>query len=349
MLKVYIKFFVLLLFLVIYSNIIAQDACTEKLKVARQLFESGQIEQIPSLLDSCILNGFNKEQKIQAYHLLMQTYLFDYNQDKAGDAMMRFLKEFPNYKFKANDALEVKELYKDFEVLPNWGFGLTLGTNFSVIQPTQYFSVSNLNILNSKYGTGLGLHAGLNFEKYFGKHFGIAAGAKYSGFTYKNTEDISSSTRIEYTEKAKYLSFPLSFYFVFGSKKRVSPFLFTGAEYCMFQDIQSDTKKTIQSTELIYEKNGRDILDLRNKNLIWVRGGMGLQYKLNNGSIKFWTGFNYNLNQFILKDKRYSDFDYIINYQHIDDDIFVHQIFINITYSWLLYKIKHKKTDVQGN
>jgi len=88
----------LLMVLIVFGlPVNAQTDCVAKLDSAKMLFNSGQIEEIPSLLEPCLRIGFAKQDKIQAYLLLIQVYLFDTNREKAQQVMSEFLHSFPDY------------------------------------------------------------------------------------------------------------------------------------------------------------------------------------------------------------------------------------------------------------
>ena len=88
--------FVFSVFTLINVNLKAQD-CTETLTQARNLFNEGVIESIPQMLEACIENGFNKEEKVQAYKLLIQAYLFEDNIVEAENTLLKLKKTNPVY------------------------------------------------------------------------------------------------------------------------------------------------------------------------------------------------------------------------------------------------------------
>ncbi len=69
-----------LLILIFSIGIKAQEEdCSFTLTKAQKLFDAGTIEQIPQILQPCIDNGFTEEDKLQAYKLIILSYLFDNN------------------------------------------------------------------------------------------------------------------------------------------------------------------------------------------------------------------------------------------------------------------------------
>lgn len=344
MVKILHKLFSVVLIATLVSvGLRGQSDCSGQLKLAKQLFESGQIEQIPSLLDSCLKKGFVAKEKIMAYQLLIQTYLFDYNQSKADETMVRFLKEFPNYIVRENDVPEIKELYASFSIQPAWSFELLAGGNVSAILPRQYYSTLNNQTFENKNTIGFGYNVGLQATKYLGKHFAVSAGIKYIGSEYKTSENNKEGTvKTEIAEKTNWMAVPILGYYFYNIKNsNFIPFFYCGAEVGMLLKSQADLKLTYNfaGNTSINKGAGIDFSEARNKTNLWISSGIGVKYKLSSGSLKCWAGFNYSLQPFAKKELRFQNLDNILNYQHIDDDFLYNYFFINISYAFDLYNI----------
>lgn len=337
------KIFLFALISLFPAFILAQTSCNEKLKLAKELFESGQIEKIPELLDSCLIKGFGKSEENQAYRLLMQAYLFDYNRDKAMEVMFRFLKKYPSYKFTSSDPIEIKEIFDIYKVNPNWGFGIYAGSNLSNVKSIQNYSVFNLNSLSSDYTKKIGYNIGLFAEKYFGTHYILSIGVNMKKLSYQNLETSSDNFSVQFTDKSTWLSVPLSFSYYLMNRK-LSPFIYTGIELDYLLKSNGDFITTFQeSPENIIQSGASDLSKFRKPFNCYVIGGLGLQYEIPKGSLKLWLGYNYSLLDYINKDKRYASIDNIMNYKHIDDDIVFNHFTIAFTYTRILFKIKAKE------
>jgi len=83
----YLPIIISLYFIIgINSNIVAQN-CTETLQQAQNMFTNGEMTAIPDLLDTCIIEGFTVEEKIQAYKLMVQVYIFENQIEKAEETI----------------------------------------------------------------------------------------------------------------------------------------------------------------------------------------------------------------------------------------------------------------------
>jgi hypothetical protein len=78
-------------------------SCAEKLESAQSLFDRGQVLQVPSMLQECMKSGFNREESLAAYKLLIQSYLFEDKLELADSTMLAFLKKNPEYKVSPTD------------------------------------------------------------------------------------------------------------------------------------------------------------------------------------------------------------------------------------------------------
>lgn len=326
----------------------AQNPCSEKLNYAKQLFESGQIEQIPELLDSCLRNGFGKSEENQAYRLLIQTYLFDYNRDKALEVMFRFLKKYPEYNFTASDPLEIKEVFDAYVVESNWGFGIYGGATLSQINTLQNFSVFSLNNLNSAYKQKLGSNVGLFIEKYFDTHFALSLGFNIKSVNYQNDEISSDNqTSVTMKENAMWYSSPLSISYTYG-KGRIAPFIFCGTDFEFLLKAKGDFTLHINQNgnNVVSQSGTSDIKASRKQFNCSAFGGLGLRYKIPRGFLKLWMGYNYALTDYVITSNRYQNINNIMKYGYLDDNIQRNHFTIAFTYTRVLYKIKIKANHV---
>jgi hypothetical protein len=341
------KLWFLLIIIVIGLPLKAQfKDCSLKLDSAKELFNSGQIEEIPSLLNSCLQNGFTKEQKIQADLLLIQVYLFDSNREKAEMVMTSFLRDFPDYKVQADDPVEFVELYKLFKINPTWGIGVTTGVNLPQISVLEKFSTENLNKLNSKYSPeGIGLDLGLHINRYFHKNYWISFDIQYSMINFKRVDVLGDGLEeLKYIEKTGWLSAPLCFNFSFGNGQ-LSSYLFAGAEFgWLLTDMSNIARHNlINSSMPNVSHKPKNIRNTREPVSIWGKGGIGLQYKKLGGYFNLAIGYNYCLLPYNKGDNRYVDNDNLFYYQYIEDNFRINRFTCTLGYTKTFYRIKKKK------
>lgn len=335
--------------LILSSNfgVYAQDSvCSGKLKYARELFSSGQIEQIPSLLDSCLQKGFSKEEKVQAYKLMVQAYLFDYNRDKAEIAMMKFLQQFPRFVAHESDPVEFVELFRSFQKLPTWGFGFNLGGNLSDISVSKSYTTENPENSKARYLGKFGFDVGLEIDRYFTNNFWISFLIRYSMLNYRRQNNLNNyQEELIYNERMGWITTPLILNYSIG-KKKFSPFFFAGGEFGYLLSARSDIKRHDFAEEFpVISNNSISVIKSRENMNIWVSGGLGLRYRINSGFWSLSIGYAHGLLPLANKSKRFSNNNMLYYYQYIDDDFKMNRYFCSVGFSKHLYKIKKKKAD----
>lgn len=112
-----------------------QSTCAQTLRLAQSIYEQGRLHELPQLLEGCLRDGFNDEEKLNAYKLLTLTYIYLEEPAKADEMMLALLRT--DTEFKVNDAVDPAEfvaLYKTFRTEPVYRIGGKLGATLS--QPT---------------------------------------------------------------------------------------------------------------------------------------------------------------------------------------------------------------------
>lgn len=110
-----------------------QSTCAQTLRLAQSIYEQGRLHELPQLLEHCLAdNGFNDEEKVNAYKLLTLTYIYLEEPAKADEMMLSLLRT--DTEFKVNDAVDPAEfvaLYKTFRTYPVYRIGGKLGATLS--------------------------------------------------------------------------------------------------------------------------------------------------------------------------------------------------------------------------
>jgi hypothetical protein len=105
------------------------NRCALNLIEAQKQFDAGQIEQVPDLLVDCIESGFSTEDRIAAFKLLINSYIFDDYPDLAEQYMLQFRHDYPEYEVRDDDPFEFVNLFEQFDNEPKYSAGFNLGTN----------------------------------------------------------------------------------------------------------------------------------------------------------------------------------------------------------------------------
>ena len=148
-----IKLYLSVIFLLLFSSfaLAQQSDCAFKLEEAENLYETGIFDSIPAMLRACVIEGFDDDELVRAYKLLILTYLFEDYQEMAEFTMLKFLKKFPEYELKAIDQVEFKYLYNSYQTVPVYSIGVIAGVNYSFVRIIQPYSTSSESEYSGEY------------------------------------------------------------------------------------------------------------------------------------------------------------------------------------------------------
>ncbi|NOZ46561.1 MAG: PorT family protein [Chlorobi bacterium] len=329
----------------------AQD-CTVTLQTARNMYTEGDIEGIPELLKGCIKSGFTKEEKVQAYKLIIQVYLFEDKLQQAEETLLKLKKTNPVYEIDyANDGAEFISLFNEYETKAFLSVGIFGGTNFPSIQITEPFSTNNLKSYNPNYQGASGrFQAGVkviyqpynNIELHFEPNF------MKTSFSYTSTFDdffeANNQTSISFDEAFSFINFPVSVTYNY-THKNIVPYIKAGLNlsYLVSATIQLP-KKDYLNTSVLTAVTGTDIPvnNYRTKITKNVLFGLGIKYKFPLFFLYAEAVQSIAMDNLVLKSEIYSNTELYGKYQYVDDFIKMHNFTINggVVYSFYQHKKK---------
>jgi len=323
-------------------SIAQEDNCAFKLEEAEALYETGILDSIPAMLRSCINNdSFDDEELSRAYKLLILTYLFEDYQEMAELTMLKFLKEFPEYEFKATDPVEFRYLYNSYQTIPTFSVGIIAGGNYTFARIIEPYSVSNTGDYKGEYSAGLYFQAGLQFKKYITEEIEINLDIIYTGKTFDySIEQLTSKTT--YTENLQMLSFPLTGTYDF-KLSNLNPFVRVGfnVDYILAAtadfEIQYPENVALNTKETDY-----DIMEDRNSMNFAALVGAGMKFHFKMGYVIADLRYHYNFSNIVNSENRYNDLKWG-SYGYIDDDFTINNFYISIGYVKPFYRTRQNK------
>lgn len=159
-------FFLVWLVLAVFTmGASAQTDCAKTLIDAENLYQSGQLYDIPEVLTECLEGGFNRQEKQSAYRLLTLTYLHIHQEEKAKETFHKLLRLNPDYRVvQGKDPIELYNLYLQFNVDPIYYVGLRAGGVATRPLILQQRSSSSLEGMRDKmYEPSFGFQLGAEF------------------------------------------------------------------------------------------------------------------------------------------------------------------------------------------
>jgi hypothetical protein len=271
-----------------------QGNCAVNLKEAQSLYQAGIIEEIPALLTGCISSGFTREEKIQAYKLLINAYIFDNNTVMAEESMLLFLQAFPEYEIIATDPNEFTELMSQFDNHPRISLGILAGGNVSFIRILEsigtHQSVGNPG--NYK-PSAMGFQAGLMLAKNITGRIEFNAEAVYKQTVYSYSVSPDANSFLQFTEKQSYIQIPVSGTYTFIQNK-FSPYARFGFLGGFLLTSGGNLEKTfVDNVATPVSGEQINMIEKRNRMNYWMIIGGGIRYRIPKAYLR--ADIRYNL------------------------------------------------------
>lgn len=327
----------------------AQSSCSQTLREAQLTYEKGRIDLVPEQLASCLQSGFNKEEKITAYKLLVNTYLYFNERDKAESAMTSFLTLNPEYEIDViADPSEFINLYNSFRTTPIYLLGGKAGSNITSINVSKNFSVDDSSIERGKYNFQPGFNVGLALEVPLSKKFSIAPEIYFSQKKYQYRDILLGFADLDFQETQTLIELPLFFKYNignFGKNKNITPFVSLGGSASYLISSEADViRKDLISGENQREVSGPSIDLAEQRNNINYAAAVGVGVKLKNiigrGYLIVDFRYAYGLNNVVNPDNRTANTSLVYDYLYVDNDFSIDNYSFTIGYLIPKYKPK---------
>lgn len=322
------------------------NRCALNLIEAKEKYAAGQIQEVPKLLLDCINQGFTYDDRIGAYKLLINAYIFDDNIEAAERYMLEFLDNFPDYEPTSDDPFEFVTLFDQYDNEPGYSLGGFLGTNLCMVRVTEPFGVNSVNEINGDYKIAPGFNLGGQFNYYLGSKTELSLEPMFSSKKIKYEVNPFSFTRTEYLENQGRFELPVSLVYKL-SRNEISPYIRLGFMSSMMVSAKAESSRTYTNTGgvSIDDISGSrvDIIEKRNHfNIAGLIGG-GLRYELDKAYFFFDVRYNLGLNGLVdPESRRDAADDNIWLYYNVQDDFVMNDIAFSFGYVKVFYKTKRK-------
>lgn len=339
--QIFLRLIVIGLLLVFPFTAHSQDAgsCAEKLKNAQALFARGQVEQVPSMLRECMKSGFTREEYLDAYKLLIQSYLFEDKLEKADSAMLEFLIINPEYELSPTDHSSFVHLFGNFIVKPVIQISFHFGTNIPFLTFVTQNDVSGETVESSYKSALFNLYISLEAKFELNKKFELNIEPALSQLTFTNVEKIPFQGTTTYIEAQKRFELPVSMTYNVKRFGKLTPYGRFGFGPAMTFAVKGtpehkpfDTNGYPRPALDIDRSESRISLDL------FLQAGGGLKYKTRGGfffaELRTNAGF---FNQVIRKGYTAEEQE-LGNYFYADDDFRLNALNFTLGYTQIFYK-----------
>ena len=324
------------------------STCAEKLQMASTYFDRGQVENVAGLLHDCLISGFNREESITAYKLIIQSYLFEDKLEKADEAMLVFLNKNPEYQLSSIDHSSFVNLYNSFNVKTALQVSVRLGTSYPVVSVLEKQNAKGFNEYG-KYSAGLtNLFLAVEAKYKLTNRFDVGVELGFSQLSFKYEEDFLKIGQINYNETQTRIEAPA--FAIFNVKKtgKFVPYVRLGAGPSLA------LSSTATAEVLRFDKNGvareRRELDRKDSRYaidIFAQAGAGLKIKTRGGWIFGEARLNAGLLNQTQREKHPSTTNSAAelntHYYYVDDDFTLNTVNINVGYTQIFYNPQKRK------
>lgn len=335
----------IILFVFAIFTLQAQDDCTVKLKQAEEFFDDGKIETISSLLVECLKSGFSKDEKIRAYKVIINSYLFEDKLNLAEENMLKLLKLEPELKInKTVDPAEFVNLYKTYKTLPTYSIGIVAGVNLSSVTVNEAFGVHNVSNQTFNYkSSGMGYQFGLNVNRNITSNLQVGFSVNIIQNNFEYTDSIFSFVHVSFVEKQTRIDLPLSVYYSFG-KKIFRPYITVGANTGFVISASSTaTRSYTDNSHKDITGSDIDLKEYRRNVNFSALAGVGAKYMIKRGYFFFEAKYLYGLLNQVNTNTRYTNPELIYKYYYLDNNFKLNNLMISVGYMYSIYKPKKKK------
>ncbi|MEP2772291.1 MAG: outer membrane beta-barrel protein [Fulvivirga sp.] len=300
----------LVLFLFLFIAQLGYSQCAQILRQGRTVYDEGRIHELPSLLASCIKSGFSDEERTEAYRLLILSYIYLDEPEKADETMLALLRDNPEFQInQESDPAELINLYGTFRTKPILKVGVKMGTNLTTTNLIQNGSVNNLNgEIDQDFSAGIGLIGGLVVELPFKNNkLSLALELSFNRYSFKSESNLYSNadgsivTNTLFVENQNIAELSPSIQFA-PFKMNISPFFGLGGSLNYLLNTTTTSSREVLGFQEIRE-NDIDLTDARQKLTYSIILSAGIKPKLNRGNVLITLRYKYGLVNVVNSDK----------------------------------------------
>ena len=340
--------------------------CNEIIQDAFASYEKGKLPDVVSLSSICLYqNTLNRTQQKALYQLLIETYLFLDEKEKAQEIYGQLLKFDPFADIRKEETPELEYLRRDFETFPKTMYTFSGGIYlFALPEVTQVFSAPNTSILRENYTRSradtiswtMSFHFGINlFNSHLYFHSGL--GASNLLFQYEGlylTEEASTTTEAFLTFQERHRWFQIPFYVsyqfiphgkVVKKKLVVAPYVYTGVAMELLRTNKSfmrDISIFFVEPNFTRRTDPVNLKTTRNTtNLSFLIGG-GIKFNFQRVYLNLDLQYNRMLRNLVDENKRFDNPNIVENFRYVDNDFKLDRLGLTMGIGLNLFKSKKK-------
>lgn len=339
--------------LFLFTPLLAQETCLEKLYYANILYEKGQIEEAIEIANKCLSESNSKRDQWQACRLLAMAYMASNQQIKARKAAEQMLSLNPTYKpSELKDPAELRQLLKMVKVIPKFSMGLaaTVGgsVTFNNIKAT-YNGADYTKSYSSKSNWLAGMVLGYNINERLSLNTGLIVVSKNFDIQYKlsatSVQSWEPDWEVKIEEKLTYVDLPVFARITTKPKGKYRFFADAGGFAGRLINSQSNFDRNSILDSYRDDKSENLSSELRRNK--WEYGlliGGGVLYSLKKLNLALNLNYYHSFSNVTQAENRYKNESLFYNYFYIDDDFSLSNLSISLSFIYNLnYKVIKSK------
>ena len=330
-----------------------QQTGAQILRSARSIYDQGRLHELPTLLEDALkIEGkFNDNEKVDAYKILILTYIYIEEPEKADETMIKLLQTNQFFSLSPADPVEFKNLYRKFRTDPLFRVGVKGGVNQTYAQTLKNYYISAESAGKGEYTPGLGFQGALVFEKDLKekfKKFVLAPELAFviQSFVYQNnttyTVDFEQKnaqlnptithTRLQLNPIVQYKLVKMGENYD-DKNKRLVPLVFAGpsVSYLLSSSFSGQTVLESKESSVTGTVDNTDSYQALTLGII---AGGGARFKIGGiylvGDVRFQYGLFNAVNTGNRNKKTPANEDLRYNYQYIDNDFKLSTVSANL-------------------
>ena len=254
--------------------------CRGTLEVTQTMYGNGDVVGIPNLLYGCLQQkgAFTKEEKVRAQKLITLAYIFNDDVVQSEQSLEALLRTDPVYELDpVADPKELFYLYHKFRTDPIFRIRVYAGGNYTMFNQVSRYGVENIGTAAEEAQSGIRGYAGASFDKEFFDQLELSVGLQLEFREYSLTNQLYDYSSYQLSETQLSVSAPLYARYLFGTARRVHPYLTIGW-----------VPNFVFASNLTGSREGNTVVNIESQNLLkeGIRnpfthaaiGGLGLRF-----------------------------------------------------------------------
>lgn len=324
------------------ENAAAQSTCAQTLRTARATYDQGRLHELPELLSGCLANGFTKQEKVEAYKLLVLAYLYLEEPTKADQAMLDLLRTDPYFEINPTaDPAEFIALYKTFRTWPIYRIGLKVGVNST--SPNVSKRVEALDNATTSYQAGINFQTGITVEVPLSSKWTLNPELYFQlkNFQYLSEVPVNAAEKnsTQAIESMSWISLPVSLQYALRESK-LNPYIGVGVStgYLMSSSIKAQRNRFNANS---LQERSFDVTRGRNTINVSAIASAGIKRRVGSGLFITELRVAYGLTTISKAASAYTLDDFLLyDYAYADNAIKLNSVSLTIGY---IYNVFHPK------